>query len=946
MRFKQKSLTVLIRSILIGALFTHVGNAEAQPYQQQNYKIPAGDLTDVLSNFTSQAGVIFSFNSTLIEKIHSKGLIGQYDVDSGFDQILNNTGYTVAKHGDVYSLVPVAVSNKAQDSKGFEAAIIPEERIRLSTIYMHASPDDADKNLYKNSSSKVYISTEQLNRYSNISTADMLKGQSGVSVGDSRNGGGLDVNIRGVQGQSRVGVSIDGGEQMVNVYRGYSGTQQRSYVDPDLIRSIEIEKGSGTSDNEGGYIGGSVRMKTIEAQDILLDDKTVGVRIKGNLSDNSIAPNGISHLTGLGVYNWIEPRGSRSLDWSDLARSGSIAAAWKNDQWEIMAAYAKRVQGNYFSGKNGYNKYKKAHEERSQESGEQASTVTHGMFYENEEILNTSARSDSILLKAKYQMNEEQSFKIGYRNYKAELASIMPSALQRYCGRYGNCIPGRGTAGLAQWEPGKVYLNAFNLDYNYKALDNEWINTKIGLWSTYTNTNEISGANPYYPWGNEVTETLGYARMPQTAFNWGLNLRNESNLIGSLGELKWVNGIEFKHEHVKPQDSLPSLTTIERLGERVIRNATRWESSIFTQGFFKPIDNLELRAGMRYTQYGSKDLNQNPEKPLFCPNQNMCMTMEEDPQFIFKNQFDEYAKTAKFLDQSKNKDNKFAPSFGGTYYILPDTFLYANYSLSYRMPSLFETSMGTANVKTVASLDPEQAQNIEVGFSTTHQNLLGLEDKLSFKIAYFNNSYKNYITRFLDPQEYFTSSQFMYFTNLDKFKLSGFEMNASYDNEIFFADFTGNYFEKAVACDNDISQKLRTTANFPYGKGLENTPTCVDGGFGSSYAAAQNPPKFSFSLGLGTRLLDQKLTLGGRLNYTHSPITRMDQPWHKIVTTYQKFYEKSQTIDIYAKYDVSDQLKYNLNITNLTNQYYLDALTQSYMPAPGRTFSMGIEYKF
>ena len=31
---------------------------------------------------------------------------------------------------------------------------------------------------------------------------------------------------------------------MVNVYRGYSGTQQRSYVDPDLIRSIEIEKGS------------------------------------------------------------------------------------------------------------------------------------------------------------------------------------------------------------------------------------------------------------------------------------------------------------------------------------------------------------------------------------------------------------------------------------------------------------------------------------------------------------------------------------------------------------------------------------------------------------------------------------------------------------------------------------------------------------------------------
>lgn len=92
--------------------------------------------------------------------------------------------------------------------------------------------------------------------------------------------------------------------------------------------------------------------------------------------------------------------------------------------------------------------------------------------------------------------------------------------------------------------------------------------------------------------------------------------------------------------------------------------------------------------------------------------------------------------------------------------------------------------------------------------------------------------------------------------------------------------------------------------------------------------------------------MDQKLTLGGRLSYTHTPIARMNQPWHKIVTTYQKYYEEVQTIDIYAKYSVSDQLEYNFNVTNLTDQYYLDALTQSYMPAPGRTFSMGFEYKF
>lgn len=841
MRFNQNSLTILVRVILLGALYVQTGPAKAQSNYQQTYKIPAGNLKDVLLNFTSQSGAVLSFNSTMLKNISSRGLVGEYQVDDGFKKILENTGYSVVKNGDVYTLVPAVT---VQNTNPISNIVEQDEKLRLSTIVMYASPDESKEDLYRDSSSKAYISKEQLDRYTYVSAADMLKGQSGVSVGDSRNGGGLDVNIRGAQGQSRVGVSIDGGEQMVNVYRGYSGTQQRSYVDPDLIRSVEIEKGSGTSDNEGGYIGGTVRMNTIEAQDILLNDKNFGVRIKGNLNDNSIAPSGISRPIELGVYQWVEPRNSRSYNWNDLARSGSIATAWKNDQWEVMAAYAKRVQGNYFTGKNGYSRYKNAHEERKKSSGEQAFTVTHGLFYENEEVLNTSAKSDSILFKAKYQIDDESSIKMSYRNYKAELANIMPSALQRYCGRYGNCIPGRGTAGLAQWEPGKVLSNAYNIDYRYIPTDKEWIDLKLGLWSTYTNTNEISGASPYFPRGTEVPESIGYARMPQTALNWGINLRNESNLVGDVGELKWINGFEFKHEYVKPQDSLPTLTPIEKLGEQVIRNAKRWEASVFSQGFLKPTDNLELRAGIRYTKFESKDLNNQPEKPLFCTNENMCMTMDQDPQIIFKDQFDEYVQSAKFLDQTNNKDSKFAPSLGISYYLLPETFLYANYSLANRMPSMFETSMGTANVKTVNSLKPEQAQNFELGFSSTHHNLFKDNDYAAFKIAYFDNSYKNYITRFLDPNDYFTSSQFMYFTNLDKFEVSGFELNATYDNGTFFTDLTGNYFQKAKACDAVIAQKLRNTANTSYGKGLESTPNCVDGGFGSSYAAAQNPPKY------------------------------------------------------------------------------------------------------
>ncbi|MBP6116490.1 MAG: TonB-dependent receptor [Neisseriaceae bacterium] len=793
-------------------------------------------------------------------------------------------------------------------------------------------------NPFTQSNSNTYLNQEQLDRYTPISAADMLKGQAGVAVGDARNGGGLDVNIRGVQGQSRVGVTIDGGEQMVNVYRGYSGTQQRSYVDPDLIGSVEIEKGSGAADSQGGYIGGTVRMHTIEAKDIIPAGQNFGIRVKGNLGNNSIKPNGISSPNEDFTYNWVEPRGNRSSAWDNLARSGSVAVGWRNENWELMGAYAKRIQGNYFAGKKGYDRYKEAFDDRFAEEGNPAFTSTHGMFYENEEVLNTSSESDSVLLKAKYFIDDEQSIKLGYRNYTAQIGNVMPSALQRYCGKYGNCNPGKNTPGMAQWETGSVHLNAYNIDYRYTPENNDWVDLKVGFWSTHTKTNEISGANPYHPWETKEPHTIGYARMPQTALNWGVNVRNESNLSGSYGDLRWVNGVEYKHEYVKPQDHI-KLSVMEQLGERVIRNAKRWESSLFSQAYYEPSNNLELRAGLRYTRYGSEDLNRQPEKSLFCANTSMCMTTGEDMEFIFQHQFEEYAKTAKFLDPIKNKGGKLAPNIGITYYFQPETFVYANYSQAYRMPSLFETSMGTANVKTVASLKPEQANNFELGFSTTQRDLFKNEDALSFKVSYFNNNYKNYITRFLDPNEYFTSSQFMYFTNLDKFKVSGFELNTAYDNGFVFADLSANYFQKAKACDRNIAQKLKEA-------GIANTPNCVDGGFGSSYAAAQNPPKYSYSLGLGVRLLDQKLTLGSRVTYNHSPIARMDQPWHKIVTTYQKYYEKSKVIDAYAKYEVTKNASINLNVTNLTNEYYLDALTQSYMPAPGRAVNIGFEAKF
>lgn len=57
---------------------------------------------------------------------------------------------------------------------------------------------------------------------------DIFQGMPGVLIGENRNSGGLDVNLRGMQGQNRVPVLVDGARQETTVYRGYAGVASRS----------------------------------------------------------------------------------------------------------------------------------------------------------------------------------------------------------------------------------------------------------------------------------------------------------------------------------------------------------------------------------------------------------------------------------------------------------------------------------------------------------------------------------------------------------------------------------------------------------------------------------------------------------------------------------------------------------------------------------------------
>ncbi len=82
------------------------------------------------------------------------------------------------------------------------------------------------------------------------------------------------VNIRGLQGNGRVVVTIDGARQ--NFARSDHGPNGTFVTDPEMLRSVEVVRGPAGSDAATGAIGGTLALRTVEAADLIAAGETQG----------------------------------------------------------------------------------------------------------------------------------------------------------------------------------------------------------------------------------------------------------------------------------------------------------------------------------------------------------------------------------------------------------------------------------------------------------------------------------------------------------------------------------------------------------------------------------------------------------------------------------------------------------------------------------------------
>ncbi|HCN45778.1 MAG TPA: TonB-dependent hemoglobin/transferrin/lactoferrin family receptor, partial [Pseudomonas sp.] len=133
--------------------------------------------------------------------------------------------------------------------------------------------------------STVSVQTrEQLDRQNVKNIKDLVRYEPGVSVSGTGQRSGLNgYNIRGIDGE-RVLTQIDGVAIPDSYFFGPYAQTQRNYVDPEIVKRVEILRGPASVLYGSNAIGGAVSYFTLDPDDIIKPGQDVGARLKTGYS--------------------------------------------------------------------------------------------------------------------------------------------------------------------------------------------------------------------------------------------------------------------------------------------------------------------------------------------------------------------------------------------------------------------------------------------------------------------------------------------------------------------------------------------------------------------------------------------------------------------------------------------------------------------------------------
>lgn len=871
-------------AIKLSPLALALGFAVSFPTTAQNnstivtFNIAQQPLSTSLNLLAEQANMNLIADASILHGLNAPAIYGQKTLLSALTYTLKDTGLS-AKIVNNSIIIQSNVAKKEVKKQNKRDLINHTAKAQMHTV----APDNMEVIVV--SGNKIQLDRHQLERSKGSSNSDIFSTFTGIDANNLRNeAGALDIGIRGVQGEGRVPIFIDGSLQSTHTNRGYMGTSDRTYIDSDFISSVAVEKGAsvaGASFNAGA-IGGTVNITTLNIHDILKHGKSYGALIKLKTYNNNHTPSVSDDAQQQQYYQVKNNQSSSEFDNGAIMLAGAL----KTNQLNTVLAYSKKKTGNYFAGKHGYKNFAEEYEWGG---------IGLPPVNQNGEVVNTSFESESYLAKLQYAVSDEHQLELNTRHHQQEAGEMLASYWHKQRegdfwvqpdGEYGE-VP-KGIETMPQWEPGSALVNSISAFYRYLPTNNPLVDLKVDAWTTHAKLQQYNAlASNFGP--NALQYFHEYSNTRH-----GLGIHNTSVFNVAITPVTIMYGASWQSEALEPKpgsaENFYTALTTSRDGKQTRR-------SLFVNAHID-LEPVELAFNVNYHDSKTTD-------------HQTGLSLDFDP----KNDL-----TAQI-----------------SYSLLANTVLKAKYSKAYRMPNIYETTISNEvfSFSPDYPVKPENTHSYELGLETFFTNTLNKGDRLTLAANYFDTRIEDMLATAqlpnTDPNARPWQTEKYTFTNYDKFELPGIELTLNYKSDSFYSTLSYTHYTNVQICSDQIAE-------------IEDVDRCNNQGFSGSLTPLRIPPKRNTVVSVGKMMLAGKLDIG----LTYKGHSEKQHPGGFLSGTGVKGLKDipaSYQLDLYTDYQFNDAMSTYASITNLTDRYIVSSGSVVAMPEPGRTITLGLEIK-
>jgi len=231
------------------------------------FAIPQQSLVSALNAFTAVTGWQVGLSAELAQGVASPGVRGSLSPQRALDRLLVGTNLSYRNVGNNNIVLEKRSNSNA---------------LNLDQVTISATRNEQDVNSVPSTVS-VYT-REDLDRNNVNNIKDLVRYEPGVSVGGAGQRSGITgYNIRGIDGD-RVLTQVDGVQVPDSFFNGPYAQTNRNYVDPEIVKRVEILRGPASVLYGSNAIGGAVNYYTLDPDDIIKPSKDVGARLKTGYS--------------------------------------------------------------------------------------------------------------------------------------------------------------------------------------------------------------------------------------------------------------------------------------------------------------------------------------------------------------------------------------------------------------------------------------------------------------------------------------------------------------------------------------------------------------------------------------------------------------------------------------------------------------------------------------